>query len=227
MKKNKFIKSTFILIIAGLFTKLLGMIIKIVYTRLIGDEGISLYSLVMPSYSLLLTFATFSMPTILSKIISENKYKSKIVLTNALFIMTLINILVIIIMFLFSKFISVNLLHESKCYYLLIACSLTLPFVSISSIIKGYFYGKQNVKPYAISNIIEQIVRLIIIYLFLPYFINISLLVGVIFLILFNIISECVSILIFLFFMPKINFNINYIDKVIYKDIFHLSSIKC
>ena len=44
MKKNKFIKSTLILVVGGFLTKILGMIIKIVITRIIGTKGIGLYT---------------------------------------------------------------------------------------------------------------------------------------------------------------------------------------
>ena len=43
MKKNLFIKSTLILILSGFLTKMLGFIIKVVYTRIIGEYGISLF----------------------------------------------------------------------------------------------------------------------------------------------------------------------------------------
>ena len=57
--KEKFIKSTIILIIGGLLTKVLGMLIRIVTTRVVGVTGIGLYMLVMPTYSLFITIATF------------------------------------------------------------------------------------------------------------------------------------------------------------------------
>ena len=53
--KNKFVKSTIILIIGGLITKILGMAIKIVLTRTIGTEGISKYMLVLPTFNLFIT----------------------------------------------------------------------------------------------------------------------------------------------------------------------------
>ena len=56
MKNNKFIKSTIILLVGGFITKILGMIIKIVMTRLIGPNGIGLYMLVMPTFMLLITY---------------------------------------------------------------------------------------------------------------------------------------------------------------------------
>ena len=52
MKKEKFIKTTIILMIGGAITKVLGMIIKIIMNRLVGIEGIGLYMLIFPTFSL-------------------------------------------------------------------------------------------------------------------------------------------------------------------------------
>ena len=75
--KNKFIKSTIILIIGGFFTKLLGMTIKIILTRLVGTEGIGLYSMIMPTFMLLNSIAQLGLPTALNVLISSNKYNTK------------------------------------------------------------------------------------------------------------------------------------------------------
>ena len=53
--KDKFIKSTITLIIGGFITKVLGLFIKIIMTRNIGIEGISLYMLILPTFSLAMT----------------------------------------------------------------------------------------------------------------------------------------------------------------------------
>ena len=58
MKKETFIKSTIILMIGGFITKILGMLIKIVMSRLMGSEGIGLYMLVLPTFSLLLVLGS-------------------------------------------------------------------------------------------------------------------------------------------------------------------------
>ena len=209
--KNKFILSTIILILGGFITKILGFVIKIVYTRIILEEGVSLYSIIMPTYSLLITIATMAMPLAISKLVAEEKIRSSKILTSSTIIMILINIIIISIMFLISKYIAYNLLKTKEAYLLLLACTITLPFISISSIIKGYFFGKQKMLPYAISNSFEQVVRLILIILFLPRFMEKGVLYGVIALILLNIISEISSIIIFMFFIPK-NVNIKSSD---------------
>ena len=74
MNKDSFIKSTIILIIGGFITKILGMVIKIINTRLIGLEGIALYMLVFPTLSLFTSLAQFSLPVSISKLVSEDKY---------------------------------------------------------------------------------------------------------------------------------------------------------
>ena len=60
--KNKFIKSTIILVVGGITTKLLSFIIRIYFTRVIKD-GINIYSLIMPTYSLLITITQLGFPS--------------------------------------------------------------------------------------------------------------------------------------------------------------------
>ncbi len=225
MKKNLFIKSTLILILSGFLTKILGFIIKVIYTRIIGEYGISLYSIAVPTYSLLLTIATLAIPISISKLVSENKGRSIRILTSAAFLIISINLVLVFVIFLTKDFLSVNLLKEPKASPIIMAFALTLPFVSISSVLKGYFAGKQNMVPHATSNIIEQIVRLIIILVVLPILKKKSDMLAILGLILLTIISEISSIIVFLFFLPKkINFNTKILpSKKITKDILDIS----
>jgi len=167
-KQNIFIKSTLILILGGIVTKILGFIIRIIYARIVGSEVIGLYSLVMPTYSLLITVATLALPTTISKLIAENRDNNLRIISTSSILILIINFFVVIFMLLSSKFIAINLLHEKRCYLLIISMALTFPIISISSIIKGYFYGKQNMIPNVVSNIIEEIIRGILIYFFVP-----------------------------------------------------------
>lgn len=222
--KNKFLTSTLILIISGMSTKLLGLVIKIIFTRIVGDKAISLYTLVMPTYSLLLTIASFAMPTTISKLISE-KEDIKVINTATIIIM-IINTIIIIIMHLISPFIASSLLKEPDSYYLLIAMSYTLPFASLACILKGYFYGKQKMMPHAISNTVEQIIRLILVLSFMPKLIKISYVHAAVGLIITSLFTELASIIVFLLSMKKEDRIIIPKIKFIYKDfqdIFSLS----
>lgn len=225
MKKNLFIKSTLILILSGFLTKMLGFIIKVVYTRIIGEYGISLFTIATPTYSLLLTISTLAIPISISKLVSENKGRSIRILTSATFLILSINFLLILIIFLTKNFIATNLLKEPLASPILMAFALTLPFVSISAVLKGYFAGKQNMVPHATSNILEQIVRLIIIVTILPILMKKSVMYAVLGLILLTILSEISSIIVFLFFLPKhINYKTNLLpSKKHTKDILNIS----
>ena len=199
-KKNIFIKSTIILILGGVITKILGFIIRIIYTRIVGAEVIGLYSLVMPTYSLLITIATLALPTTISKLIAEGNHNNvKIVSTSTILIM-LINLVVVIFMLISAKFIAINLLHEERCYLLIISMALTFPIISISSIIKGYYYGKQNMIPNVVSNVIEQVIRGLLIYIFVPIIMKKSEILAACSLFLFSFIEELVSIIVNLLF---------------------------
>ena len=201
--KNKFLQATFILMLGGLITKPLGFAIRIIYTRMVGSDAINLYSLVMPTYSLLLTIATLSLPVVISKLISEHKTKSIKILSSATAITLILNLIVIAIIYFTKDFIAIKLLNDERCSVLLMAMALTFPFVSLSSILKGYFYGKQKMAPHTISNIIEQIVRMILIFLVIPPLVDQGIVYSVMGLILISIASELSSIFTFLVFLPK------------------------
>ncbi len=201
--KNIFIKSTLILILGGIITKILAFIIRIIYTRIVGAEVLGLYSLVTPTYSLLVTIATLALPTTISKLIAENKHNNlKIISTSTILIMA-INFVVVLFMLFSAKFIAVNLLHEERCYLLIIAMSLTFPIISISCIIKGYFYGKQNMVPNVVSNIIEELVRGTLIYLFVPSIMARSEILAAASLFIISFFEEVISIFVNLLFLPK------------------------
>lgn len=203
MKKNKFIKSTIILIIGGFITKILGMLIKIVMTRLIGTEGIGIYMLISPTFMLLISLAQLGFPIAISKIVAEDRVNNKNIVFSIIPISLLINILIIIFMLLTSGYIANNLLHEPRSYYALICTGLVLPFISISSILRGYFFGKQKMIPHVVSNVTEDIIRLIIIMIGIPIFLTKGIEYAVAFIVLSNIVSEITSIIVLFFFLPK------------------------
>lgn len=211
--KNKFVKSTLILIIGALFTKLLGFIIKIIFTRMVNNDAINLYSIIMPTYSLLITLAQLGLPLAISNVIAKAKNNSKKILFSIIPASLLINIILITTIFLVAPFISNNLLNNKDTYYPIISIAFILPFISLSSIIRGYFFGKQKMFPHTLSNIIEQIFRLLIILLVLPHILKYGTIIVVSVYILLNIFSEIISIIIFLLFAPK-NFNIKKSDLV-------------
>ena len=203
MDKNRFIKGAIILVIGAFITKVLGMVIKIIITRYIGLEGISIYMLIIPTFTLFINIATFGFPVAISKMVAEDKKSNKHIIFSILPVSIILNIFLLVIVYLISPIIS-NLLHDSRTYYPLIAIGLVLPFISISGIIRSYFFGKEKMIPHTVSNIFEQIVRLILIIILIPILMTkYSLEIAVTGIVLVNIISELTSIIILIFFLPK------------------------
>ena len=202
--KEKFIKSTLILIIGGFLTKLLGMLIKIVMARAIGTKVLGTYMLILPTFSLLISLSQFGLPVALSKLISEERRNTKKLFFTILPLLITINILLSILIVITAPIISKKLLHNKSTYLAILAMSLVIPFTSTSSICRSYFFGKSKMFPHVLSNIIEDITRLLLLIITLPKITIYGTKYTVAYLILINIISEITSTIILIFFLPKI-----------------------
>ncbi len=209
--KNNFLRGALVLCLGGFITKILGFIIKIMYTRTIGTEGLALYTLIMPIYSLIVTIAGFGMPIAISKLVAEDKTRSKVILSQGIIILLILNFSIMLLVMLCSDFIANFLLNEPRVKILIIGAVLAMPQMALACVFKGYFYGKQRMLPNTISNIIEQTIRIIFIIFFLPYFVSKSIILGILSFLLINILTETASILTFMFLLPK-NIKINITD---------------
>lgn len=209
--KEKFIKSTIILIIGGIITKILGMLNKVIMARYLGTEGLGIYMMILPSFILFLNISSFGFPVAVSKLVSEDdRNNKKLIFTSIIFVL-FINFLLMIFILFIAKYLSFNLLHEKRSYYAIMAISLVIPFASISGILRSYFFGRERMGPHVISHITEDIVRIIAMVIGVPFFMHKGVEYAVCFVILTNIISEVTSILILFFFLPK-NFSLTRSD---------------
>lgn len=193
LKNNLLIKNIFILLVSGVLTKIFGMISKILYTRIAGIKIISLYTLIVPTLMLIISITQFSFPISISKLSAEGKYKDKKLLSNAYFIGIIINIISFITIILLSKTVA-NLLHNKSLYIPILSISFIIFFTTTSSIQRGFLHGKEDMLPTAASNVIEEIVKILLIIIVFPIVVLKGNIASVTFLILFNIIIELVSI---------------------------------
>lgn len=200
--KNLFIKSTLILLIGTMISKCLGFFIKIILVRIIGD-GINIYSLIMPTYSLLIAITQLGLPYAISCIMAKNNNRGIHIIASIIPITLLFNVVIIAIILFFAPILSNTLLKSSETYYPIISICFVLPFTSISGIIKGYYFGKQNMMPNAISTIIEQLVRLGLLIVVIPFLLKKSITLAVSGYIIISAVSEIAQIIVYLFFLPK------------------------
>ncbi len=178
MTKQNFIQGTMILVVAGLVTRALGTIYRIVLSRFIGAEAIGLYQMAFPTMIMLITIVTAGLPIAVSKLVAEaeasrDQLKVKKVLWLALFLVGSIAIITSILFYFSIPFISKYLLTDERVSLSLYAIVPIIPIISISSVLRGYYQGKQNMLPSATSTIIETIFRMIsgiaLSFYFLPY----------------------------------------------------------
>lgn len=178
LSKQSFLHGTIILIAAGMITRFLGFINRIVIARLIGEEGVGIYMMALPTLFLMLTLTQIGLPIAISKRIAEahannDKNKVKKILVVSFSIITCTSIIFTISLILFAPIVANHLLTDSRTLYPLLAISPVIPIIAFTSIIKGYFQGMQNMKPQSIAIVIEQIVRISVVFLFvkllLPY----------------------------------------------------------
>lgn len=166
MKKQSLIKGSIILGAAGIIAKFLGLFFRWPLIILIGDEGIGYYQLSYPLYMFFVAMAS-GVPVAMSKIISEKRAVGDIngtyeVVKESSYLMLLLGIGTSCILFFFAKPIINFLKWDPKSYYALIGISFAPAIVSIMTIFRGFFQGLQNMTPSGVSQILEQIGRVII-----------------------------------------------------------------
>ena len=158
--KNDLLKGASVLAIGGLITKILGAFYRIPLTTLLKSEGLGVYQTAFPIYCLLLTFSSTGVPSAIAKLVSSG-YGEKGVLRKALSIFIPIGLLGSLSMGIFAFRLS-SLQGNPKAYLAYIFLSPSVFLVSVISCLRGYFQGKLNMFPTAISQVLEQAVKLLV-----------------------------------------------------------------
>lgn len=193
IKNNLLMKNILILLVSGFVAKVLGMFSKILFTRIAGINVVSLYTMIIPTFMLIISLTQFSFPISISKISAEAKYKNNDILKNAYIIGVVINIILIIFVIL-SSYLIAKLLHNKALTPAIMSISLIIPFVMITSIQRGFLHGKEDMFCPSLTNVTEEIVKIILIITFLPLAIAKSNITAVIFIIIFNVVTEITNI---------------------------------
>ena len=166
MKKQSLVKASLILGIAGIVARFLGLFFRWPLIMLIGDEGVGYYQMSYPLYMFFVAMAS-GVPVAISKMISEKKAKGDIegifvILKESSILMMFMGIGTTLILFIFAKPIIKFVQWDMKSNYSLLVISFSPFIISIMTIYRGFFQGLQNMTPSGVSQILEQIGRVII-----------------------------------------------------------------
>lgn len=170
-KRNKLITGTIILTLAGIVTRIIGFFFRIFLSRNIGEEGMGIYQLLSPIMALSFSLTCAGIQTAISKYVaayeaSDNHKSSLLTLWYGLIVSIFLSIILGIFLAKFSSPISTHFLAEVRCRPIICVYALSLPFCAIHSCINGYYYGIKRTAVPAITQLLEQIVRVVSVGLF-------------------------------------------------------------
>ena len=170
MVKNKkaptFLKNVIAIIFAQVAVKLLGFVYRMVITNIdgFGDMGNGYYNFGFQIYTLLLAISSIGIPNAISKLVSErcalDDYKGAMrIFRVALVLFSIVGTFFAAVMFFGAQFIATNILDAPPAVYTIRVLSPALIFVSVSSVIRGFFAGQHNMKATNTSQVLEQFLK--------------------------------------------------------------------
>lgn len=177
MRKTIFIKNALILTASSLALRFFGIIFKVWLAQKIGSEGIGLYQLVFSVYVLATTFAISGTTTAVTRLVAEelalgSKKGVLKIFKKALLVAVTFAAVSVLVLYFGAEFIANTLLSDLRTLPALKILPLSLPFLALTSCLRGYFIARRKVTPNAVSQILEQSARILIILLFLKKFSN-------------------------------------------------------
>lgn len=165
MKKG-FLQGALILSIAGFIVKVLGALYRIPLARILGGEGMGLYQMAYPIYTSILAISTAGIPVAISILVAEKLAKkdfrgAKRIFLISLGMLTSTGLLFACLVFNYANYLADNVLQEPRAFSAIVAISPAIFFTAVVSAFRGYFQGYQEMLPTAVSQVIEQLIRVI------------------------------------------------------------------
>ena len=165
MGKKSLLKGAAVMAAAGIIVKLLGAVFRIPLANMIGSIGMANYSPAYSLYSFLLVFATAGLPVAISKMVSERYAVGQFREAERVFrlsrtLMMIIGIIGFIVLFFCNELIA-ELINLPGSALSMRATAIALLLVPIMSSYRGYFQGMQEMRPTAISEVAEQLFRVV------------------------------------------------------------------
>lgn len=162
--RDDFLAQGAILAGAMMLTKLIGVVYRIPLTRILGDEGNGFYGYAFEIYAMTLMLSSFSLPTAVSKLVSQRLALGKRKNAFRIFVCSLtfsvvIGAFITCLIFFGASFIASHIMRSPLSVYALRVLAVGLFIVSVMGVLRGYFQGLGTMTPTAISQIIEQLIN--------------------------------------------------------------------
>lgn len=178
MSSRTLLKGTLVLTAASIFCRILGLGNRMLLSRLIGAEGLGLFQMILPFYTLVAVLVTLGLPGAVVKATSdrfarEDLYGVEQIRLLALRFIRPAALLGCLTLFFLTYTPLTAYFPDERVILPLRWLSPALLFVALASVYKGFFQGQQNMVPTALSQVVEQVSRVLFsllgAFLLLPY----------------------------------------------------------
>lgn len=158
IKKHPLLLGTVLLTGAGIISRILGFFYRIFLSHTIGANGLGLYQLIFPVFTLCLAITASGIQTAISRFVASETNGRKYLFAGLL-LSTTLSVSAAILIYQFAPWIADEILKESRCTDLLRVMSFALLPAAVHSCFNGYYYGRKNSVIPSACQIIEQIAR--------------------------------------------------------------------
>ena len=171
-KAESFLKGTLILTVASFVVKVIGSLNWIFVSRILGGEGIGLYQMAFPIYFFAMSISQAGVPVAISIITAERVALKDVFGARRVFRVSMALMLFTGLFFSLLTYFSADWLIEwqfirdPRAYMSVVALAPTIFFVTLLASSRGYLQGWQRMTPTAVSQIVEQIFRVLTMVLF-------------------------------------------------------------
>lgn len=159
-RKMAFITGTLLLTSTGFICRILGFFYRIYMSRTIGAEGLGIYNMVHPIFSICFAVCAGSIQTALSQYVAANQARGKAVFKTGLVIAMGMSFILAWVIYSNNHFLAEKLLLEPRCAPYLPVMAVSVPFAALHACINGYYYGMQKARVPAFSQVAEQVIRM-------------------------------------------------------------------
>ncbi|MCL2203942.1 MAG: polysaccharide biosynthesis protein [Defluviitaleaceae bacterium] len=161
---------------AGVITRILGFVYRIYMSNLMGAEGMGLYQLIMPVYALAWSISCAGFNTTVSKLTAQERAKGEYgnmgrVLKQSVVITTLMGFVLTAALYFGAELLAVHFFNDMRVVLPLRILSFAFPAMAAGTCLRGYFIGLQEAKIPAANQVLEQIVRMVIVYVLAARFV--------------------------------------------------------
>jgi stage V sporulation protein B len=168
MASKSFIKGTLVLVIAGLIVRVFGFVYRIYLSNLIGSEGIGLFQLISPVYSLVILTLTSGVSISVSRLVAREYAHRRYINIRRITLCALAIVLssgmaVSAVLYFNLEFITSVLIKDTRTYYSMLFLLPCIPVIAATSAIRGFFYGLQDTVPSALSQVAEQMAKIAVV----------------------------------------------------------------